>query len=149
MLIFSGFPPIPGAPRKVEETEEQPPPSTNVIQSDETVVSSGSVVMTPEKPTALRPPATGPVPKVSPQVPPKKTALATRQDKQLAMLLERQNMFKQAALEAKKSGELPLAKEYLRMAKGIDPLISANKCGVPVDMDTVTLVFISLYMGNY
>jgi coiled-coil and C2 domain-containing protein 1 len=63
--------------------------------------------------------------------------LATRQDKQLAMLLERQNMFKQAALEAKKTGEIAQAKEYLRMAKGIDPLISANKCGVPVDMDTV------------
>lgn len=63
--------------------------------------------------------------------------MATRQDKQLAMLLERQNMFKQAALDAKKNGEMTLAKEYLKMAKGIDPLISANKCGVPVDMDTV------------
>lgn len=46
-------------------------------------------------------------------------------------------MFKTAALEAKKTGEMETAKEYLRMAKGIDPLISANKCGIPVDMDTV------------
>ena len=71
---------------------------------------------------------------------PKKTALATRQDKQLAMLLERQTLFKQAALEAKRSGEMNLAKEYLRLAKGIDPLITANKCGLPVDMDTVIKV---------
>ena len=63
---------------------------------------------------------------------------ATRQDKELAMLLERQSMFKQAALDAKKAGELPQAKEYLRMAKGFDPLISSNKCGIPVDMSTVT-----------
>ena len=89
----------------------------------------------------LQPPTSAPISKISPKIPPKKTALATRQDKQLAVLLERQNMFKQAALDAKKSGEIVLAKEYLRMAKGIDPLISANKCGIPVDMETVILIF--------
>lgn len=107
------------------------------IQPGEAVASDVSNV-TPEKLPVPRPAAGGLVPKVSPQVPPKKTALATRQDKQLATLLERQTMFKQAALDAKKSGELQLAKEYLKMAKGIDPLISANKCGIPVDMDTVS-----------
>lgn len=95
----------------------------------------------PTQPAVLSPPKVAggaAIPSVSPKPPPKKTALATRQDKQLALLLERQTMFKTAALEAKRSGEMELAKEYLRMAKGIDPLISANKCGVPVDMDTVS-----------
>lgn len=53
------------------------------------------------------------------------------------MLMERQNLFRQAALEAKRSGQMDLAKEYLRSFKQMDPLISANKCGVPVDMNTV------------
>lgn len=99
----------------------------------------------PAKPVAgtVSPPAAAP-----PKPPPKKTALATRQDKQLAHLLERQNMFKTAALEAKKAGDLNLAKEYLRMAKGIDPLISANKCGIPVDMDTVTFSQLSQPESN-
>ena len=108
---------------------EQAPP----LADSEPAVESGSV-SSPQKLAA----PTSTETKISPKTPPKKTALATRQDKQLALLLERQGMFKQAALEAKKSGELPLAKEYLRMAKGIDPLISANTCGVPVDMDTVS-----------
>ena len=98
-------------------------------------------------------PAAGPskadVPVIPPKIPAKKTALATRQDKQLAMLMERQNLFKQAALEAKRSGELVLAKEYLRMAKGIDPLISANKCGVPVDMETVFGINPFLFFFTY
>lgn len=46
-------------------------------------------------------------------------------------------MFKQAALEAKKSGDITQAKEYLRLAKGFDPLIEANQSGIRVDMQTV------------
>ena len=132
MTLFVGYPPIPGAPRKAEDAEN-PLVSSNPAPLQPSNAAPGF------KTPALSPPTAGPAqaPSVSPKAPPKKTALATRQDKQLAMLLERQNMFKQAALEAKKTGEIAQAKEYLRMAKGIDPLISANKCGVPVDMDTV------------
>ena len=130
-FFFSGYPSIPGAPRKTEDPE-------NPVLSSNTVPSLPANPAPENKPTSLSPPAgTAQAPSVSPKAPPKKTALATRQDKQLAILLERQNMFKQAALEAKKTAELAQAKEYLRMAKGIDPSISANKCGVPVDMDTV------------
>ena len=111
-----------------------PLPETSKPQNVAEEAKDSSV---PEKSTSTGPSVGGPKPTVPPKPSPKKTALATRQDKQLALLLERQNMFKQAALEAKKSGDVELAKDYLRMAKGIDPLISANKCGVPVDMDTV------------
>lgn len=130
-----GYPPIPGAPRKAEETESSLASQT---QSGEGAASE-STIITPEKPSALQPPTAGPSTAISPKISQTKTTLATRQDKQLAVLLERQSMFKTAALEAKKSGELELAKEYLRMAKGLDPLISANKCGVPVDMDTLPI----------
>lgn len=131
----SGYPPIPGAPRKAEETE-----GPLVAQSGDTAPSESST-MALEKPSTLQPPISGPPVATSPKVPQLKTSLATRQDKQLAVLLERQSMFKSAALEAKKSGELELAKEHLRMAKGMDSLISANKCGLPVDMDTVIFLY--------
>lgn len=61
----------------------------------------------------------------------------SRQEKQLAMLLSRQKEFKEAALQAKRKGEISQAKEYLRLAKGFDPLIEATNCGLPVDMDSV------------
>lgn len=47
--------------------------------------------------------------------------------KQLNYLLKRQEMFKQAALDSKKKGDIQQAKEYLRLAKGFDPLIEATK----------------------
>ncbi|KAG8228410.1 hypothetical protein J437_LFUL003883, partial [Ladona fulva] len=54
-------------------------------------------------------------------------------------LLKRQAVFKKAALEAKKKGDLAQAREYLRIAKGIDPLIEASRSGLPVDMSTLPL----------
>jgi len=125
-----GYPPIPGAPGK-------PEPADNEGSAVETgAASSAAPAAGPA--TGL---ATGPAPpaKTSPVVAPAKSALATRQDKQLAMLMERQNLFRQAALEAKRSGQMDLAKEYLRSFKQMDPLISANKCGVPVDMNTLPI----------
>lgn len=62
----------------------------------------------------------------------------SRQEKQLSALLSRQKDFKEAALNAKRKGEITQAKEYLRLAKGIDPLIDATNAGLPVDMDTVS-----------
>jgi coiled-coil and C2 domain-containing protein 1 len=115
-------------------------PVITPAQSSETPPSE-TTIRNPENPSTIQPPTSTLIPAQSQKISPTKTPLATRQDKQLAMLLERQSLFKQAALEAKKSNEIELAKEYLRMSKGIDPLISANKCGVPVDMDTVILIY--------
>lgn len=44
-----------------------------------------------------------------------------------------------AALKAKKDGDLDLARDYLRQAKGIDPLIGASLSGLPVDMNSIPL----------
>lgn len=46
---------------------------------------------------------------------------------------------KQAALKAKKAGDLEMAKNYLRQAKGLDPLIGASMSGLPVDMTSIPL----------
>lgn len=52
---------------------------------------------------------------------------------------QRQHELKQAALNAKKDGDIELARTYLRQAKGIDPLIEASKGGLPVDMNSIPL----------
>lgn len=44
-----------------------------------------------------------------------------------------------AALKAKKDGDLDLARDYLRQAKGIDPLLEASLSGLPVDMNSIPL----------
>ena len=58
-------------------------------------------------------------------------------EKNVKMLTERQALFKQAALEAKKAGNMEEAKEYLRQFKGFDRLIESAKGGRPVDFNTL------------
>lgn len=58
-------------------------------------------------------------------------------DKQVLILLAKQKQFKQAALNAKKQGELNEAKEFLRQAKGFDRLIEAARAGLPVDWSSI------------
>nr|XP_022918739.1 coiled-coil and C2 domain-containing protein 1-like isoform X1 [Onthophagus taurus] len=63
----------------------------------------------------------------------------TRAEKQLKFLLAQQKEFKLAAINAKKKGEVDQAKEYLRAAKGFDPLIEASQGGLPVDISSLPL----------
>ncbi|XP_013788063.1 coiled-coil and C2 domain-containing protein 1-like, partial [Limulus polyphemus] len=58
-------------------------------------------------------------------------------DKQMKFLLDRQRMFKQAALEAKKRGDIQQAKEYLKMSMGLDPMIEATRSGLPIDATSI------------
>ncbi|XP_018575719.1 coiled-coil and C2 domain-containing protein 1-like isoform X2 [Anoplophora glabripennis] len=58
-------------------------------------------------------------------------------DKQVLILLAKQKQFKQAALNAKKQGEVSEAKEFLRQAKGFDKLIEAARAGLPVDWSSI------------
>lgn len=57
----------------------------------------------------------------------------------MVMLQQRQREFKEAALKAKKDGDLDLARDYLRQAKGMQPLIQASIAGLPVDMNSIPL----------
>lgn len=61
-------------------------------------------------------------------------------NKNIELLLERQKEFKEAALEAKKAGEIEQAKEFLKTFKGIENLLNVAKGGLPVDLSTVILV---------
>lgn len=57
--------------------------------------------------------------------------------KELKILEERQRLFKEAALQAKKEGNVNVALVYLRNAKGIDSMIIAAENGLPLDMKNV------------
>ncbi|KAG1666722.1 Coiled-coil and C2 domain-containing protein 1-like [Nymphon striatum] len=68
---------------------------------------------------------------------PVKRSLSGVAEKQLQYLLQRQKYFKMAALESKKTGDMDLAMDYLKTAKGIEPMIEAARCGLPVDIKTI------------
>ncbi|XP_046604869.1 coiled-coil and C2 domain-containing protein 1-like isoform X1 [Neodiprion virginianus] len=81
--------------------------------------------------------APAPPPRTKPAMPQRQGR--TRADKQLSELQMRQHELKQAALTAKKDGDIELARTYLRQAKGMEPLIQASIGGLPVDMNSVPL----------
>lgn len=122
----------------------------------------------PARPPASAPPAQAPAPaprpSAGPSTPPKsdepspensspKKSPMKRQDsrvsgnhsntsvmnKTIELLLERQRDFKEAALEAKKAGELEQAKEFLKTYKGIDNLLNVARGGLPVDLTSVSM----------
>ncbi|XP_049539660.1 coiled-coil and C2 domain-containing protein 1-like isoform X2 [Anopheles darlingi] len=91
----------------------------------------------PAQPIAPQPaPVSQPVPgtsKASPKPP------VTQFDKQLALLLERQQQYRQAAVEAKKAGELDEAKEFLRVFKGLEKMVEIARAGGRVDLSTIPI----------
>lgn len=61
----------------------------------------------------------------------------TRADKQTLVLRERQKEYRDAALAAKKAGQINEAKEFLKLCKGFDKLIQASESGLPVDLTSI------------
>jgi coiled-coil and C2 domain-containing protein 1 len=59
------------------------------------------------------------------------------QNKELTIILERQRLFKEAALKAKQDGNQKVALVYLRHAKGFDQMIIAAENGLPLDMNNL------------
>ncbi|XP_024875330.1 coiled-coil and C2 domain-containing protein 1-like, partial [Temnothorax curvispinosus] len=121
-----------------------PPLSLN-SQNDAITAQSASEPETSDNNTVKKP--VQPQAPVQPKapVPPPRTGLkpnqriTSRAEKQMLQLQLRQRELKQAALNAKKDGDMDLARDYLRQAKGIQPLIEASKAGLPVDMTSIPL----------
>uniref|UniRef100_A0A182MYA9 Coiled-coil and C2 domain-containing protein 1-like n=1 Tax=Anopheles dirus TaxID=7168 RepID=A0A182MYA9_9DIPT len=90
----------------------------------------------PPKPQVTLPTVPEPAPGTSKVSPPKPT---TQFDKQLNLLLERHREYKQAAIDAKKAGDLDEAKEYLRVFKGLEKLIEVARAGGRVDLTTIPI----------
>ncbi|KAL0894441.1 hypothetical protein ABMA27_013043 [Loxostege sticticalis] len=95
---------------------------------------------------AIAPQAPAPAPRAPAPAPPSPTGSAasargpsSRHEKQLALLLHRQKQFKEAAIKAKKAGDIEQAKEFLRAAKGFDSVIEAARGGLVVDLKSLPL----------
>uniref|UniRef100_A0A182SBD0 Coiled-coil and C2 domain-containing protein 1-like n=1 Tax=Anopheles maculatus TaxID=74869 RepID=A0A182SBD0_9DIPT len=101
------------------------------------VVKKPAAPSIPPKPQATSPlvPVAEPVPGTSKSSP----KPVTQFDKQLNLLLERHREYKQAAIEAKKAGDLEEAKECLRVFKGLEKLIEIARAGGRVDLTTVPI----------
>lgn len=65
---------------------------------------------------------------------PQAAKTAQKHSKDLSTILERQRLFKEAALKAKQEGNTQVALTYLRNAKGFDSMIQAAESGLPLDM---------------
>ncbi|XP_046961608.1 coiled-coil and C2 domain-containing protein 1-like isoform X2 [Vanessa cardui] len=93
----------------------------------------------PSKPAPAAP-APSPAPVALPASPAARpVAQPGRYQKQLALLLHRQKQFKDAAIMAKKDGDIERAKEYLRAAKGFDGVLEAARGGLAVDLRSLPL----------
>ena len=57
-----------------------------------------------------------------------------RNSKDLTVLTERHRLFKEAALDAKREGNVNVALVYLKHAKGFEQMIKAAEHGLPLDM---------------
>ncbi|KAE8737866.1 hypothetical protein FOCC_FOCC016661 [Frankliniella occidentalis] len=137
-----GFAPIP-----IPGDAPPVPPSVLAPVSTPTPAPPASIDVTVARPAPARP--STPPPESEGQSPPSPVASgstpkpnvrkspASRQEKQLALLLARQKDFRVAALQAKSRGEINQAKEYLRLAKGFDKLLEATQSGLPVDLKTL------------
>lgn len=62
-----------------------------------------------------------------------------KHSKDLQTILERQRLFKEAALKAKQDGNTSVALVYLRHSKGFDTMIMAAESGLPVDMTNLPI----------
>ncbi|XP_073986865.1 lethal (2) giant discs 1 isoform X2 [Rhodnius prolixus] len=140
-----GFPPIPvetAAPKPSPAPSPVPSRAASTVQPVSPVSPSPATTPKPEvsspppqpPPRSMLPPTRLPKPQ---DVPSGSRTSGTRVEKQLIILRARQKQFKEAALSAKKNGNISLAKEYLRLSKCFDPLIEASLNGLPVDMSTL------------
>lgn len=123
-----GFPPIPVGSSGQRPSAVPGGPASGAPVAKTTPHSANL----PNAPNAAGAPKT--LPKQTLQ---KQTSVHSRAEQQGAFLEQRQAEFKQAALHAKSSGDLELAKKYLRMAKGFDQMIEASKSGLPVNLAQV------------
>ncbi|XP_076120739.1 coiled-coil and C2 domain-containing protein 1A isoform X2 [Alosa pseudoharengus] len=63
--------------------------------------------------------------------------LAGKAQQQLEFLLARRQQFVKAALRSKQMKDMQGAAQHLKHAKGLDPMISAAKAGLPVDITKI------------
>lgn len=122
-FISLGFAPIPVDNSFPTVPRNSKPDLAGIPEPTKPVSTSGAPTahqqQVPFGPTMVSPSAATSLPSKATQVSnkPAQKAPQSLHEKQLAAILERQKLFKVAALEAKKRNDLQAAKEYLRLAK--------------------------------
>lgn len=124
-----GFEPIPVGNSAPASRPAPPVPAPSSAPASSPSTSS-------EKTSPSRPPLTKQDSRISGN-----HSVTSVMNKTVELLLERQREFKEAALEAKKAGEIEQAKEYLKTFKGIENLLNVARGGLPVDLSTVNYTF--------
>lgn len=132
-----GFGPIPvpteAPPAAAKEQPTQPAPKVAPMPAPKP--SPRPAPAKPASPAAASQRGTAPTPPKKPL----RRGLSTTIDKQMEFLLERQRLFREAALEAKRRGDREQAKEYLRMMKGLEPMIQATEAGLPINASGIPI----------
>ncbi|XP_055691427.1 coiled-coil and C2 domain-containing protein 1-like isoform X2 [Lutzomyia longipalpis] len=119
-----------------------PIPVNTEAPAAEPVKPAAAAKSPPEEKEAAAKPAPPPRPKLKKQ---ESTRISGNllntsvMDKQVAELERRQKEFKDAAIQAKRAGEIEQAKEYLKIFKGFDKLLETARGGLPVDMATLPI----------
>ncbi|ESO05588.1 hypothetical protein HELRODRAFT_171236 [Helobdella robusta] len=123
-----GYPPLPinNSPQQQSQQSSQQQPQPQQTQQPQ---SSPSSPPPPKKPSPMQP--------QQKQMSRQASTVHSRAEQQAVFLEQRQLKFKKAAMQAKSSGDMELAKKYMRMAKGFDQMIEASKSGLPVDLSQI------------
>lgn len=126
-----------------------PPPTTDLVGIDSKMLindpfnPSKQRIPQPAQPQVVAQPKQRP--QQQPNLAPKQAAAVasrTGQSKELTVILERQRLFREAALKAKQDGNPSVALVYLRHAKGFDTMIAAAENGLPLDMNNVNVLYL-------
>ncbi|XP_077326575.1 coiled-coil and C2 domain-containing protein 1A isoform X2 [Lithobates pipiens] len=129
----------------------KPTPPTNGIPP-QPPISARAPPPVPSKPQSLPQPVTlslpakssAPITPITPLTPNSMMATSSTPaspspviDGNKARVLERQRQYKLAALKSKQEGDAELASKYYRIAKSLDPMLSALDSGQPVNLNSL------------
>lgn len=152
-----GFGPIPVSKAQTPTPSPQHKPTAGVAVAGAAAVSSNHSLQPPAKtqpvggsPQNARTPSPNRQQQHQQQTTPKQTNLqaqssrpslkkspTSRAEQQAYFLKERMGEYRQAALKAKQNNDIEMAKKYIRIAKGFEPMIQAAESGLPVDLSQV------------
>lgn len=118
--------------KQMEKIKKQLPKQPKVAEPSlaEIEQTMPKVPELPKLPEPRQPPV---IPKPSIQA----QKASQKHTKDLSVIIERQRLFKEAALKAKQEGNTQVALVYLRHSKGFDLMIQAAESGLPLDMSNL------------
>ncbi|KAJ4944273.1 hypothetical protein JOQ06_012818 [Pogonophryne albipinna] len=136
-VSLSDLPVPPGCP-PLQGSEGSQQNFMGVLETAMRIANEDADAEDEEEGPVLRPPAQK-AKSPAPQTPGGSSALklGTKAQQQVDFLLLRRQAFMRAALRSKQMKDMTGAAQHLRHAKGLDPMITAAKSGLPVDITKI------------